>query len=277
MTCARRVHGTSTACAWRVQALESRQLLRKISAAEAESATQEALKHLKALSMGDEQAEEPSGGAGEASSSLQPVVVGSEAEGAAPLSSGPIVFCVGGPGAGKTTVCHKLEEKYRASYYAVGDLLRDEVKKGSETGRRIADMIKEGKIVPTQVTIDLLKAVLSSSPGPYLIEGFPRTLESLAAFEEQCGQCSALLYLEFKEEAMQARESESPPPTPPCTPRVCTSEAAVLAGRAVVWSGLVGQGGDTWKGRQLMGGGAASGSYVPMYLLTYVPTDLPTY
>ena len=96
-----------------------------------------------------------------------------------------------------------------------GDLLRDEVKKGSEAGRRIAEMIKEGKIVPTQarptnpdpnpdpgpnepnpnpnpqpqpptpnpypdqVTIDLFKEAISSTPGPYLIEGFPRTLESL--------------------------------------------------------------------------------------------------
>jgi len=179
------------------QALESRQLLRKISAAEAESAMQEALKHLKALTMGG-----GSGGAG-ASSSGQPA--GSQVAAAA---SGPIVFCVGGPGAGKTTVCRQLQEKYNASYYAAGDLLRDEVKKDSEAGRRIAEMIKEGKIVPTQVTIDLFKESLSSNPGPHLIEGFPRTLESLTSFEEQCGKCSALLFLDATDEAMQERCAE---------------------------------------------------------------------
>jgi len=170
------------------QALEGRQLLRKISAAEAESAVQEGLKHLKALTMG--------GSGGGASSS---------GGAGATAASGPIVFCVGGPGAGKTSVCRMLEERHKASYYAAGDLLRDEVKKGSEAGRRIAEMIKEGKIVPTQVTIDLFKEAISSDAGPYLIEGFPRTLESLTTFEEQCGKCAALLFLDVTEDVMQER------------------------------------------------------------------------
>ena len=52
-----------------------------------------------------------------------------------------------------------------------GDLLRDEVKKGSEAGRRIAEMIKEGKIVPTQVrtllrSLDAPNATLTPNPEP---------------------------------------------------------------------------------------------------------------
>ena len=69
---------------------------------------QEGLKHLKALAVG--------GSGGGASSS------GAAAGGAgAAAASGPIVFCVGGPGAGKTTVCRMLEEKFKASYYAAGN------------------------------------------------------------------------------------------------------------------------------------------------------------
>ena len=78
---------------------------------QAESAVQEALKHLKALTAG------ASGGAGGGAASS-----GAAAGGAgAAAASGPIVFCVGGPGAGKTTVCRMLEEKYKATYYAAGD------------------------------------------------------------------------------------------------------------------------------------------------------------
>ena len=55
------------------------------------------------------------------------------------------------------------------------------------------------------MTIDLFKEAMASEPGPYLIEGFPRTLESLTTFEEQCGACAALLYLDVAEEAMQVR------------------------------------------------------------------------
>lgn len=173
------------------QALEKRSLLQRISAEDAASAASEALKHLRTLTGG--------GGSGEPSSD-QPT--GGEA---AATVAAPIVFCLGGPGAGKTTVCQKLGEKFHAAYYSAGDLLRDEVKKGSEAGRVIAEMIKEGKIVPTQVTIDLFKEALATTPGPYLIEGFPRSVDNLQTFEEQCGSCSALLFLDVTEETMQER------------------------------------------------------------------------
>ena len=75
----------------------------RLRSVQADSAVQEGLKHLKALTAG-------AGGGGGASSGA-----------AAAAASGPIVFCVGGPGAGKTTVCRMLEEKYKATYYAAGD------------------------------------------------------------------------------------------------------------------------------------------------------------
>ena len=74
---------------------------------------QEGLKHLKALATGG------SGGASGGGASSSGAAAGGAGAGAA--ASGPIVFCVGGPGAGKTTVCRMLEEKYKASYYAAGD------------------------------------------------------------------------------------------------------------------------------------------------------------
>lgn len=176
------------------QALEGRSLLRKVSAADASAALQEALKHLRALT----------GGGGEPSGA-QPT----GAPPAAPPVSAPIIFCVGGPGSGKTTLCKRLADKFPGlTYLSAGDLLRDEVKKASEPGRRIAEMIKEGKIVPTQVTIDLFKQALATGSGPFVVEGFPRSLDNLLTFEEQCGKCSALLFLNASDEAMERRCQE---------------------------------------------------------------------
>ena len=55
------------------------------------------------------------------------------------------------------------------------------------------------------MTIELFKQAMSGANGPVLIEGFPRSIDNLATFEEQCGPCAALLFLDVPEETMQAR------------------------------------------------------------------------
>ena len=62
-----------------------------------------------------------------------------------------MVFVLGGPGSGKGTQCAKLVDKYGCLHLSAGDLLREEVAANTEKGKNIADMIKEGKIVPAQV------------------------------------------------------------------------------------------------------------------------------
>ena len=55
---------------------------------------------------------------------------------------------IGGPGSGKGTQCDKIIKDYKFAHFSVGDLLRDEVKKGSEIGQQLDNLMKEGKIVP---------------------------------------------------------------------------------------------------------------------------------
>jgi adenylate kinase family enzyme len=70
--------------------------------------------------------------------------------------SGPadldIVFVLGGPGSGKGTQCAKIVEKYGHCHLSAGDLLRDEVKSGSELGQQCEQIMKEGKLVPMEVS-----------------------------------------------------------------------------------------------------------------------------
>ncbi|XP_078120558.1 UMP-CMP kinase [Sander vitreus] len=97
-----------------------------------------------------------------------------------------VVFVLGGPGAGKGTQCSKIVESYNYTHLSAGDLLRAErAREGSEVGQLIGNYIKEGKIVPVEITINLLKKAMEETMQKdekkfrFLIDGFPRNEDNL--------------------------------------------------------------------------------------------------
>ena len=69
-----------------------------------------------------------------------------------------VVFVLGGPGAGKGTQCANLVRDYGFQHLSAGDLLRaEQARPGSEFGELIKGYIKDGKIVPMEVTVALLE------------------------------------------------------------------------------------------------------------------------
>ncbi|CAD5173792.1 UMP-CMP kinase 4 isoform X1 [Musa acuminata AAA Group] len=118
-----------------------------------------------------------------------------------------VVFVLGGPGSGKGTQCAKIVENFGFTHLSAGDLLRAEIKSGSENGTMISNMIKEGKIVPAEVTIKLLqKAMLEGGNDKFLIDGFPRNEENRAAFEDLTKiEPEFILYFDCPEEEMERR------------------------------------------------------------------------
>lgn len=75
-----------------------------------------------------------------------------------------VLFVLGGPGAGKGTQCQKLVSDYGFKHLSAGDLLREEQDRpGSEFGDMIKTYIKEGTIVPMEVTIQLLENAMKKS------------------------------------------------------------------------------------------------------------------
>ncbi|XP_066246722.1 UMP-CMP kinase [Euwallacea similis] len=92
-----------------------------------------------------------------------------------------VVFVLGGPGAGKGTQCQKIVENFGYVHLSAGDLLREERNKlGSEYGELIETYIKEGKIVPVEITCSLLeRAIAASGKQNFLIDGFPRNQNNL--------------------------------------------------------------------------------------------------
>jgi len=120
-------------------------------------------------------------------------------------NTGPVYFIMGGPGSGKGTQCARLVEHFHATHLSAGDLLRSEVASGSEAGVAIAKVIAEGKIVASETTVGLLHAAMARRRGPFLIDGFPRSIENLAAFEDILSPCVFMLFLDVSEEVMLER------------------------------------------------------------------------
>lgn len=101
-----------------------------------------------------------------------------------------IVFVLGGPGAGKGTQCQKIVERFQFVHLSAGDLLREErAREGSEVGALIEDYIRNGKIVPVEVTCSLLEAAMTKSgKSKFLIDGFPRNQDNLDGWNRQMSE-----------------------------------------------------------------------------------------
>ena len=118
-----------------------------------------------------------------------------------------VVFVLGGPGAGKGTQCANIVRDYNFTHLSAGDLLRAHVKSGTEDGNMVAQMIKDGKIVPSAVTVKLLlNAMADSKSNRFLIDGFPRNKENRDAWVSEAGyDCDFVLMYDCTDEVMLER------------------------------------------------------------------------
>ncbi|XP_056682466.1 UMP-CMP kinase 3 isoform X2 [Spinacia oleracea] len=118
-----------------------------------------------------------------------------------------IVYVLGGPGCGKGTQCSKIVEDFGFIHLSAGELLETEVKTGSETGKMIQEFKKEGKLVPSEVVVKLLKQAMQRSGNrKFLIDGFPRNEENRLTAEKMLGiQPTIVLVFDCSEEEMIRR------------------------------------------------------------------------
>ncbi|KAF7547883.1 hypothetical protein G7046_g8865 [Stylonectria norvegica] len=124
-----------------------------------------------------------------------------------------VIFVLGGPGAGKGTQCEKLVAERGFSHLSAGDLLRAEQDRpGSQFGDLIKDYIKNGLIVPMEVTVQLLENAMGdilraagSTKGRFLIDGFPRKLDQAEKFETSVCPAKLVLFFDCPEDVMEAR------------------------------------------------------------------------
>jgi UMP-CMP kinase len=121
-----------------------------------------------------------------------------------------IIFVLGGPGSGKGTQCANLVRDYGFKHLSAGDLLRAEQdREDSRDGKLIREYIKDGKIVPMNITIKLLQkeidATVAEGESRFLIDGFPRKLDQAHEFERAVCPSSFTLFFDCPEETMRER------------------------------------------------------------------------
>jgi UMP-CMP kinase len=122
-----------------------------------------------------------------------------------------VIFILGGPGSGKGTQSANLVRDYGFAHLSAGDLLREEQdNKDSKYGQLIKDYIKEGQIVPMEVTVKLLENAMRTrmdkdGVSKFLIDGFPRKMDQAIFFEESVCPSKCTIFLDCSEEVMRER------------------------------------------------------------------------
>ncbi|MFA5676434.1 MAG: adenylate kinase [Christensenellales bacterium] len=92
---------------------------------------------------------------------------------------------LGPPGAGKGTQAVRLAEKFNIPHISTGDMLRQEIKNGTELGEKAKAYISEGKLVPDDVIIGMIEGRIAKPDARegFILDGFPRTREQAQALE----------------------------------------------------------------------------------------------
>jgi len=124
-----------------------------------------------------------------------------------------VVYILGGPGSGKGTQSTHLVQDYGFKHLSAGDLLREEQdREGSEYGQMIKDYIKDGEIVPMDVTVKLIKNAMQrqldsgeAKDKRFLIDGFPRKMDQAEFFEQTVCPSSCTVFLDCPEDVMNER------------------------------------------------------------------------
>ncbi|CAF3879078.1 unnamed protein product [Rotaria sordida] len=109
---------------------------------------------------------------------------------------------------GKGTQCERIVQRYGYTHLNTGDLLRSAVQSKTERGEQLNALMTEGKLVPMEVVLDLLKENMiknaDKSKG-FLIDGYPREIAQAKKFEELIAPCDLVLYINANDATMTKR------------------------------------------------------------------------
>ena len=98
------------------------------------------------------------------------------------------LILLGAPGAGKGTQAELLCEKLGIPQISTGNIIRSEIKSGTELGNRVKSIVESGALVPDSLVIALLKNRVAQDDcaSGFLLDGFPRTIPQADALADIC-------------------------------------------------------------------------------------------
>jgi len=121
------------------------------------------------------------------------------------------VIILGSPGSGKGTQSQNIIKNFQLHQVSTGDLLRNEIKKKSEIGKKIEKIIYQGDLVSDDTVNKLLKNVITNpkNRNKIIFDGYPRTLNQAKILEimlnEDNQSINFILYLNVSREIIEKR------------------------------------------------------------------------
>ena len=96
------------------------------------------------------------------------------------------IIMLGAPGAGKGTHAKQIVEKYGIPAISTGDIFRENIKNGTELGKKAKSYMDAGNLVPDELVCDLVVDRLAQDDckDGYILDGFPRTIPQAEALTE---------------------------------------------------------------------------------------------
>ena len=120
------------------------------------------------------------------------------------------VILLGPQGAGTGTQAKRLADRVGATHISTGDIVRAEIKSGSELGKKVQEYNDKGELVPDEIIVEMAKPYLDDA-GAWLLDGFPRNEAQAKALDEALDDIGedldAVVALEAPDDALVERLS----------------------------------------------------------------------
>lgn len=121
------------------------------------------------------------------------------------------IIIFGAPGSGKGTYSDMIVEKFGMGHISTGDVLRAEIKNGTELGKIAKGYIDEGQLIPDSLMVDILASTYDRQPKGrgVIFDGFPRTIAQAEALKtmlaERGDDMGMMIELVVEEDVLMAR------------------------------------------------------------------------
>ncbi len=121
------------------------------------------------------------------------------------------IIIFGAPGSGKGTYSDLIVKKYGMGHISTGDVLRAEIKNGTELGKIAQGYIDQGQLIPDELMVDILAKVYDQQPAGrgVIFDGFPRTIAQAEALkkmlQERGHDMGLMIELVVEEDILMAR------------------------------------------------------------------------
>lgn len=123
-----------------------------------------------------------------------------------------VISVLGGPASGKAVQVANLAQELGVICIAPPELIRDEIKEGTDIGKQVGDMLHKNVVVPKEIVTELVKKRIqhhllahANSDVIFALDGYPRTIDQALHFEKEVTEISVVVYLKCDDSTLLER------------------------------------------------------------------------